>query len=527
MIRRTHGTRHRQDLEHRYRRLRETDDVTLNRRREVEEEADLPKQRRESSWELDCKFYGVQANPPLADLIEAVLVGRSTVPAAEPQRNLGPWGMLAAAFPFGQPPGTPKAVATVLSDAFLDELQTHMKLLAEGKPRPQEIIGASQDEIDWLCALLRLREPVRGVYQGFKGAMNSILQFERFWLRSPLDWKPERNFDEADFASLIRHLFEIYPIPQTLLTRAAWNSYEYFKPHECCKWRMWALIFGRGASMKRAATRFEWLWKAKLLQPLIQAGDRFDQPETACQWADAISQGASVELADAWVTHPGFRHDPTKLPLVRRFRSDWWMEAEADTYQLLRGEFDKETLRWLIRLQRSLDLTRLPMILDWAVHQFTEDRDRAGGQWKGRTSASVLRAAEEYQAQLRRAEELARDAAERGQMRHHVVSWPSHGWDWEMTDETGVVWTLRELLTASDLAEEGRAMHHCVVLYAKACGTGTCAIFSLWADGKRVATVELGLPARVIRQARGTCNRSVNQQESKVLEAWREQVLTF
>ncbi len=81
------------------------------------------------------------------------------------------------------------------------------------------------------------------------------------------------------------------------------------------------------------------------------------------------------------------------------------------------------------------------------------------------------------------------------------------------------------LVSAKELAEEGAAMHHCVASYASMCVRGDCQIYSIKKAGKRVATLELRIAARMhtdpslgsaaslveIGQLHGPCNADVDR----------------
>ncbi|MCB1211988.1 MAG: PcfJ domain-containing protein [Verrucomicrobiales bacterium] len=174
-----------------------------------------------------------------------------------------------------------------------------------------------------------------------------------------------------------------------------------------------------------------------------------------------------------------------------------------------------------MRHEAALPPERFNEVLDWANHRFTEGQRKSGSpfQWKGRSPASVLRMAADYREEIRLAEERAR--ADRQQRRAgQPVTWHSHGWDWQSTEENDTVWSAHELLSRHDLAEEGSAMHHCVAMYAGRCAQGQCAIFSIRRNGSRVLTVELELPGRKLCQVRGPYNRSATESELQIVGRW-------
>src|SRR5690606_22680612 len=66
-----------------------------------------------------------------------------------------------------------------------------------------------------------------------------------------------------------------------------------------------------------------------------------------------------------------------------------------------------------------------------------------------------------------------------------------------------------ELASGALLAEEGLEQKHCVGSYANACASGSCRVFSLRREGRRLATIELRRDSGGrwdLAQVRGKCN---------------------
>lgn len=72
--------------------------------------------------------------------------------------------------------------------------------------------------------------------------------------------------------------------------------------------------------------------------------------------------------------------------------------------------------------------------------------------------------------------------------------------------------TIEEILNGQDLAEEGKAMHHCVATNMSSCVNGHKSIWSMKIEylsskiSRRVMTIELVNRTRYIRQVRGRNN---------------------
>lgn len=83
-------------------------------------------------------------------------------------------------------------------------------------------------------------------------------------------------------------------------------------------------------------------------------------------------------------------------------------------------------------------------------------------------------------------------------------------------------WEAVELLSSSDLTEEGGAMHHCVSSYSGTCREGHSRIFSIRLNGERVATLQISGETPLgqinphmrfsIAQNKGPYNREVSKQ---------------
>jgi hypothetical protein len=80
-----------------------------------------------------------------------------------------------------------------------------------------------------------------------------------------------------------------------------------------------------------------------------------------------------------------------------------------------------------------------------------------------------------------------------------------------------------ELNTGARLAEEGLMQKHCVGSYANACASGSCRIFSLRCNGRRIATIELRRDqhgAWLLGQVHGKANTTVR--DAAVLDVARQ-----
>ncbi|MBA7634563.1 hypothetical protein ES703_42149 [subsurface metagenome] len=82
------------------------------------------------------------------------------------------------------------------------------------------------------------------------------------------------------------------------------------------------------------------------------------------------------------------------------------------------------------------------------------------------------------------------------------------------------IWIIEEILNSKDLADEGKAMKHCVYSYDERIASGKVSIWSLQKDSERKLTVEVENSSRTIVQAREKYNRLPDKKEMKILNKW-------
>ena len=123
---------------------------------------------------------------------------------------------------------------------------------------------------------------------------------------------------------------------------------------------------------------------------------------------------------------------------------------------------------------------------------------------------------------------------------HRSISRPigGNGFFWEpcsvgeLVFETGErgkslrIWRIRELLSSHELRKEGAAMHHCVAIYARACSSGACSIWTLEVESyegvKKLATIEVS-SGGLITQCQARCNKAPSQKDWEMIRRWATQ----
>lgn len=82
------------------------------------------------------------------------------------------------------------------------------------------------------------------------------------------------------------------------------------------------------------------------------------------------------------------------------------------------------------------------------------------------------------------------------------------------------IWIIEEILNSKNLADEDKAMKHCVYSYDERIASGKVSIGSLQKDSERKLTVEVENSSRIIVQARVKYNCLPDKKEMKILNKW-------
>jgi len=318
--------------------------------------------------------------------------------------------------------------------------------------------------------------------------------FSPFWIRRPSTWIPQAtNFNDR-FLSLVEHLFIKYPVPACLYEEwLGWPSFTRMK------WIHWFILLGQGGSLYRTAPHFEWEVSKKFQYHFLQAPSNVTTA-AACMHAEVKRLGGSFREFERLYAHRSFVIDPTGRSYQNR-----------KSFSL----FWKDTLQYLIQHRNAISDEESRLILDWAMHQYTEG-ERAGGQafsWKGRSLQRVMEASAEYHREISRP--------------HPYVSyvWKAYGWNWEWKDEDANIWSFVELTNGKELYNEGKAMRHCVATYASRCAAGYAAIVSLRYGEAQKVTLEVNPNTKKIVQARGRYNRLPRVYEQRIIDKWINNIL--
>lgn len=428
--------------------------------------------------------------------------------------------------PEAQPRHTPQALPAALV-SHIGYILCRASNQDDGSSQPFVYDGELVD------ALVRINGGMAGVMEALQrfaarpGPIVTALLFTPFWVRPLASWSPPTGDDATLTLSLIDHLFLVYPVPRAL--QQPWLE----EGLPSLKWVSWLVLLGQGGNLHRAARGFGWSIAKRFSHHFAMAPSDLTTLE-ACMWSEIGRLGGDRVDFERIRQNPALVLDPTDAPdCVPEHGSaiesalppagdsfgdgavgvpDWprtWRREEVQTLAQTRA-FWIETAEWLIRWHDRLTDETCAPILEWAVHLHTESlRPRLhlrAFTWRGREPASAHAAALAY--------------LQERDIPYGDLTWSARGLDWESGAAEAVQWTVRELTSSKALAQESRAMHHCVASYAYRCVQGQTAIFSLCAAGDRRITVELDPFGHRIRQARGVCNRATTSEEQAVLTRW-------
>jgi hypothetical protein len=319
------------------------------------------------------------------------------------------------------------------------------------------------------------------------GALTLIAQAP--WVRPPATWRPYGKSKDRLFRSLAEHVLERYRVPPFV-----WSAFRADDD---------APILARVVVHVAAGGSLHQAVKAGLMpvpltrsmchELLASAGEaRFLDVVRKVQVKAA---GGDGRLFRAW----------TATRAGRRLHS---REDEA---------FWQAVLAWFCA-NPMLPQAEVGPLVDYIEHRRAQ---APGFSMKGRSALALLRGMRAWHGQLARERDVSGRVFEPSGFQPMDI-------DRSRRDRRGnrvvEVWHVREILDARTLADEGRAMGHCVYSYARAIEAGQCAIWTLTLRDDtghwRRLTIEVRPSLRQIVQARGRFNAKAEPRDLLALEAW-------
>ena len=353
-------------------------------------------------------------------------------------------------------------------------------------------------------ALERLIRQVRGRADFFRAArvgaadevadgLLSLASFHKDWLRPVEDWSPPEANPLPQFSALAHHLLALYPVPPVLAS--AWFRGQDFVGR---RWQRAFLHIARGKTGRTAPLPIT--PTRRMAHEFLNAPPHLTI-EQALRGAEVVGLGGTPELASA-IADTRLGHD---------FTCD---------------SFWRTVFLFFINTPR-LDLAHVGPIVDYIEERKYTRRtvevadgitvalepDAADFSIKGRTVASLLRDIAAWRKHA--AVPIGRES----------LRWPRCPIG-EYRADDGSAREIRQLLSALELAVEGRAMHNCVGEYASSCLKGATTIWSLGVeDGggrKPSVTIEVKPASRTIVQALRPCNEPPDDADKALIRAWAD-----
>lgn len=301
-------------------------------------------------------------------------------------------------------------------------------------------------------------------------------------------WKPKLKGARSCFQLMARHLLEKYPQPHIL-----WTALEE-EPTAAIRLAPVVAHVARGGSLAKAP---EDIWpfgltKKQCHEVLNTNGMGF---LTTIRYQQVKPFGGSPRLAQEWMKH--------------RRGSTVGDTAEEAFWATVMAFFAKNPM---------LDLAQIGPIVDYIQWRRAEDEEDFS--MKGRTAGALLRDVEEWHTQLHRAKVVTGELFTPSGIPHYHKAYRER----IKGNYVEIHWRITEILSGKELADEGRALHHCVYSYSFSIQRGTTSIWSMTREEggntERRITIEVNNKSRRIMQARGRYNRRTDIDEFRAMNEW-------
>jgi hypothetical protein len=318
------------------------------------------------------------------------------------------------------------------------------------------------------------------------------------WVCSYETWEPKSHNMDRQFSSLVRHLLAKYHVP--LFMDKAWldNNQAYHTRHQ-----IWFIHIGIGQNIRTALDLP--IPMTKMAAHHFLQAPATSSIEEAIRWGQVMSMDGSERL-------------------LRALRGTRLMIFDKD-----KESFCQELIRFFIA-NPMLDMAQVGPLIDYIWNQKYQEQhifvDRGvintlpppqpNLSMNGRTIDTLMIQMERWHRQLGK----EKKAGDRNWGHHKEI----HDFEYvEGRKDNARIWRIEELVSSSELSQEGRAMGHCVASYSASCASGHCSIWSLsleTADGKKkMVTIEVDKMG-YINQMRGKSNRSPDAKEKSIISLW-------
>ena len=309
------------------------------------------------------------------------------------------------------------------------------------------------------------------------------------------NWEPRGKGCITQFRSLCDHLFAQYPVPQFLYSvfmsgsQDAYPDADPFQPRAPAAHKLEQVV----VHLARGGSLYKMVQDGTLTVPLTrQMCHRFLQSPADMAFIPALRRAqCNVRQAQLDI----FLATPVGQTLGSRTEETFWASF----------------LLWL-EANPMLAPREIRPLMDYIVFRRRGEPDFS---MKGRGANALLRAIEEWHGDMAKVKALKGAA-------YKPSGFQEGTWKEKGQYDVPLLWRVQEILSAKDLAAEGRALGHCVYSYGYSIESGRVSIWSMTCNDSRAVTIEVNHQARSIIQVRGKFNRVENNAEFRILRKWAE-----
>ena len=310
----------------------------------------------------------------------------------------------------------------------------------------------------------------------FIEVLANISAFGNKMVRPAHDWVKDSLTAEGQLASLIRHCFAKFEVPEFMEFAFAEGNLVYMH---------WYIQLGRGDSAQQLSA-FPVAFTKAMAHEFRQTPKHFTVVQ-AIRRAQAIGYGATPQVAEAVA---------------------WCVAME----QMGNVVFRSGVIQFIAKAKEPIAFDTLQQVVEYLAEMY---RQAPSFSLKGRTWTALARQAADYHTDL--AKRLAAESY--------------NGWEpcevnnFEV-EKGAAVFRIVQLTNSEALYDEGHEMSHCVAEYDHDCADGTLAIFSLrkftkGVDGyETLATLEVQLTTYEVVQAKARFNAMISKEAHKYITQW-------
>ncbi|MCP4934461.1 MAG: hypothetical protein GY927_09720 [bacterium] len=383
----------------------------------------------------------------------------------------------------------PNELSRLKWSAFCQSVQ-HSNDRGKRRPQLQELLLTVNERADFLFEQIE----VGGQIVHFVDALIELNGHRNQWIRPLKNWRPSKRNRKRQFASLLRHLLAKYQVPSFM--DSAW----FLREDGAGKYREWFIHIGSGQNI-RTAKKLPFTLTKRMAHEFLFAPQTYNVLQ-ALRWAEVHGIGGDRRLTEALlVTQIGetFEHQKFWRSVILFFINNAMLDRRHIGPIIDYLQFQKFTVQEV-------------MVAPDAIERILPPQPNLTMQ--GRTPAALLRQVDEWHEELNRSSNVL------------GLSFPSSGYKSYKKQQGDDLWTIHELLTGTQLVEEGKKLNHCVATYAESCTQGYCSIWSMERSRNnkvhKQLTIEVQLHGMIV-QVRGKNNRECTRTELDLIRQWATQ----